>query len=61
MVDIPKTYGLILRKEWMKFLTRWFSTDFTELWLPRKMVEQSNQDRCKAKVKNNDYRIQCSK
>ena len=29
VVDIPKTYGLLLSREWMKCLRGWFSTDFT--------------------------------
>ena len=36
VVDIPKTYGLLLRIEWMKCLRGWFSMDFTQLWLPWK-------------------------
>ena len=36
VVDIPKTYGLLLSREWMKCLRGWFSTDFIQLWLPWK-------------------------
>ena len=36
VVDILETYGLLLSREWTKFLRGWFSTDFTQLWLPWK-------------------------
>jgi hypothetical protein len=33
IVDILETYGLLLSREWTKFLRGWFSTHFTQLWL----------------------------
>ena len=36
MVDILETYKLLLSREWTKCLRGWFSTNFTQLWLPWK-------------------------
>ena len=33
VVDIPEQYGFLLSREWMKCLRGWFSTNFTQLWL----------------------------
>lgn len=36
VVKIPETCGLLLSRELMKCLKGWFSTYFTQLWLPWK-------------------------
>ena len=36
VVDILEMYKMLLTREWTKFLRGWFSTDFTQLWLPWK-------------------------
>ena len=33
--------------------------EFHLVMVTMERIEQSNQDRCRAKVKNDDYRIQC--
>ena len=49
VVDIPKIYKILLSRGWTKFLRGWFSTDFTQLWLPWK--ELNNQTKMNAKPK----------
>ena len=34
--DIPKAYGVILSRDWSSKLNRYFSTDWSHLWLPYK-------------------------
>ena len=34
IIDIPKIYGLWLRRDWSKKLKGYFSTDWSHLWLP---------------------------
>ena len=34
VVDIPKTYGVILSKDWSAKLNGYFATDWSHLWLP---------------------------
>lgn len=34
MVDIPKSYGLLLSRYWSAQLNGFFSTDWSHLWLP---------------------------
>ena len=36
VVDIPKSYGLLLRRDWSAKLQGYFSTDWSHLWLPYK-------------------------
>ena len=33
VVEILETYGLLLSREWKKCFRGWFSTNFTQLWL----------------------------
>ena len=35
-MKFPETYRLLVSREWTKFLRGWFSTNFTQLWLPWK-------------------------
>jgi len=34
VVDIPEFYGLILSRDWSEKLHRYFSTDWSHMWLP---------------------------
>lgn len=52
MVDVPKTYGLLLSREWTKFLWGWFSIDFTQLWLPWKGLNNQIKIDVDPKLKN---------
>jgi hypothetical protein len=36
VVDIPETYGVILSRDWLAKLNRYFSTNWSHLWLPYK-------------------------
>jgi hypothetical protein len=36
VVDIPEAYGLLLSRDWSEKLNRYFSTNWTHLWLPLK-------------------------
>jgi hypothetical protein len=36
VVDIPKSYGLLLSRDWSEKLNRYFSTDWAHLWMPLK-------------------------
>ena len=36
VVDIPKAYGVILSRDWLTKLNRYFETDWSHLWLPYK-------------------------
>ena len=36
VVDIPKTYGGILSRDWYAKLNNYFATDWSHLWLPYK-------------------------
>ena len=36
VVDIPKTYGVILSRDWLAKLNGYFSTNWSHLWLPYK-------------------------
>jgi hypothetical protein len=39
VVDIPESYGLLLRRDWLAKLQGYFSTDWSHLWLPYKRKE----------------------
>ena len=36
VVDIPKSYGVILSRDWSTKLNGYFATDWSHLWLPFK-------------------------
>lgn len=36
VVEILEIYGVLLSREWTHYLRGWFSTHFTQLWLPWK-------------------------
>ena len=36
VVEIPEAYGVILSRDWLAKLNRYFSTDWSHLWLPYK-------------------------
>lgn len=36
VVEIMEMYGFLLSREWKRCLRGWFSTNFTQLWLPWK-------------------------
>ena len=36
VVDIPKTYGVILNRDWSAKLNRYFAIDWSHLWFPYK-------------------------
>jgi hypothetical protein len=39
VVEIPKSYGLLLRRDWSTKIQGYFSTDWSHLWLPYKGKE----------------------
>ena len=49
VVDIPKAYGVILRRDWSAKMNKYFSIDWSHLWLPYKA--QPN----KIKVERKNY------
>ena len=39
VVDIPETYGSILRRDWSMKLNGYFATDWSHIWLPYQNVQ----------------------
>jgi len=35
VVDIPEVYGLFLSRDWSEQLHGYFTTDLSDLWLPK--------------------------
>ena len=59
VVEIPKEYRFLLSREWTKCLRGCFSIDFTQLWFPRKGLNNQIKIDAEPKLKKNNYRIQC--
>ena len=38
VADIPDAYGLVLSRDWLAKLNRYFATDWSHLWLPYKGI-----------------------